>query len=152
MTRQQMKRQICFSTLRLLAILLAFSIIIGCNTDNKEEINSITNLHLAKETLPDSVVRFLIASAAHDFRMHRPPTPADFRNIEMGYIPSSDNEIIYIMCGEFLSKEKREWVAFTTIKTSGYEQYIGKTQYCQDATILLKDEYLSDSLKNQLAN
>jgi hypothetical protein len=54
------------------------------------------------------------------------------------------------LCGEFLAQENKEWVEFTTIKTSGYEQYLGKMQYCQDATMVLTDENLSRELKIKL--
>jgi hypothetical protein len=93
-----------------------------------------------------------MASAANDFRNHPPPTPVNFRNVKIGYIKSSNNEKIFTRCGEFLSQENKEWVAFATIKTSGYEQYIGKTHYCQDATMVLTDDSLSVELKNKLAN
>ena len=63
---------------------------------------------------------------------------------------STNSEKIFLLCGEFLSQENKEWIEFTTIKTSGYEQYLGKTQYCQDATIVLTDENLIVELKNKL--
>ncbi len=103
----------------------------------------------AKETIPDTIVQFLITSAAADFRDHHPPTAVDFRNVKIGYIKSAD-EVKFVLCGEFLSKEKMEWLEFTTIKTSGYEQYIGKTQYCQDATMVLTNESLYLQLKQKL--
>lgn len=71
--------------------------------------------------------------------------------MKIGYIKSPDNEKTFILCGEFLARENNEWSAFTTIKTSGYEQYLGKTPYCEDATMVLTDEYLSANLKKAFA-
>jgi hypothetical protein len=126
----------------------------ACSTNNKNERNNhpgnASRATPVKETVPDSIVRFLIASASVDFRNHQPPTPVDFRNVRIGYLKSTNNGNLYILCGEFLSRENMEWVEFATIKTSGYEQYIGKTQYCQDATMVLSDENLPVELKNQL--
>ena len=145
-----MKKQIFRNTLKMLAIIFFMSAIICCNSNYKGEKKDSTSTTSENEVIPDSVVQFLITSATVDFRNHQPPTPVDFRNIKIGYIKSANNEKIFTLCGEFLSKEKKEWVEFTTIKTSGYEQYLGKTQYCQDATIVLTDESLSVELKNRL--
>ncbi|MFZ7144369.1 MAG: hypothetical protein ACO1G6_03415 [Bacteroidota bacterium] len=53
---------------------------------------------------------------------------------------STNIEKSFLLCGEFLFQEEKEWIEFTTIKTSGYEQYLGKNQYCQDSTIVLTDD------------
>jgi len=145
-----MTRQIFKNTLKTLAIIFFMSAIISCTSNNKGENKDSTNINSEKEAIPDTVVQFLITSAANDFSNHQPPTPVDFRNVRIGYIKSTNNEKIYTLCGEFLSQENKEWVEFATIKTSGYEQYIGKTQYCQDATMVLTDKNLSVELKNKL--
>ena len=145
-----MTRQFFKYSLKILAILFFISASISCNPNNKGENKDSTNIISENEAIPDTVVRFLITSAANDFRNHQPPTPIDFRNVKIGYIKSTNNEKIFILCGEFLSQENKEWVEFTTIKTSGYEQYIGKTQYCQEATMVLTDEIFSVELKNKL--
>ena len=145
-----MKKEIFHCILKMLAIVLFVSAIISCNPENKAEKKDNTNIISDKEIIPDTVVQFLITSAANDFRNHKPPTPVDFRNVKIGYLKSRNSEKTFIMCGEFLSQENNEWVEFATIKTSGYEQYLGKTQYCQDATMILTDEKLSLDLKNKL--
>lgn len=127
------------------------SAILCCNSNNKAESKDSSTAISENESIPDSVVQFLITSATYDFRNHQPPTPIDFRNVKIGYIKSPNNEKIFILCGEFLSQENKEWTEFSTIKTSGYEQYLGKTQYCQDATMVLTQENLSVELKNKLA-
>ena len=132
--------------------------IISCNpsSNNKElEPKSETSINSTKgenlEPIPDSTVLFLITSASKDFHEHQPPTAIDFRNVKFGYISSPD-EKIYLLCGEFLSQEKNEWASFATIKTSGYEQYLGENIYCQKATIVMTDKYnLSVELKNKLS-
>lgn len=131
---------------------IVFMAVIVCCTSNKNTDTKVSATAISEnENIPDSVVQYLIISASDDFRNHQPPTPIDFRNVKIGYIQSEPNEKTFLLCGEFLSQEKKEWTEFTTIKTSAYEQYLGKTQYCQDATMILTDENLSAELKNKLA-
>jgi predicted secreted Zn-dependent protease len=124
------------------------SAIISCNPGSKPETKDSSASK--KEAVPDTVVQFLITSAAADFHSHQPPTPIDFRNVRIGYTTSKDSEKIFVLCGEFLSQEGKQWSGFTTIKTSGYEQYLGETKYCQDAIMVLTDKNLSVELKNRL--
>jgi len=145
-----MTKHIFKTTLKTFAFLFFISALISCKSKNKTETNENFDATSGKEVIPDTIVQFLINSASHDFRNHQPPTPIDFRNIKIGYLTSPNSEKTFILCGEFLSKENKEWVDFTTIKTSGYEQYLGKTQYCQDAIIVLSEEHLSRKLKNKM--
>ena len=145
-----MTRQIFKITLILLVGIFFMSVIISCNANNKSQNKVSSDTASEKVVIPDTVVRFLITSASNDFQNHQPPTPIDFRNVKIGYIESSPNEITYILCGEFQSRENKQWIEFTTIKTSGYEQYIGKSQYCKDAKIVLTDKNLTIELKNKL--
>jgi hypothetical protein len=135
------------NSIKIFFLLFLLSAIISCNSNNNKERSESSKSF--KGEIPDSVVQFLINSASQDFKIHQPPTAIDFRNAKIGYILSPKNEKIFVMCGEFLSKNNKEWIEFATIKTSGYEQYLGKTQYCQDATIVLTDEKLSIELKNR---
>ena len=144
-----MTKQIFKNTLKTFAFIFFISAIVCCNSNNKAETKERTTAISENESIPDAVVQFLITSASNDFRNHQPPTPIDFRNVKIGYIKSPNNEKTFVLCGEFLSKENKEWTEFTTIKTSGYEQYLGKTQYCQNATMILTDEKLSLDLKNE---
>lgn len=46
-----------------------------------------------------------------------------------------------MLCGEFLPKEnqgKPQWIPFATIKTSGYEQWLGVEAkgYCESSSII----------------
>ncbi|HEX5001724.1 MAG TPA: hypothetical protein VFW78_04450 [Bacteroidia bacterium] len=138
------------NTLKTVVLIGFLSGFICCNSDNKAETNDRSATPGENVSIPDSVVQFLITSASNDFREHQPPTPVDFRNVKIGYMLSPNKEKTFILCGEFLSLENKEWKEFTTIKTSGYEQYLGKTLYCQDATMVLTDESISVELKNKL--
>lgn len=137
--------------LKIVASIVLMSAMISCNTNNKTKTTERSNLPAETAVIPEAVVQFLMTSAASDFRNHQPPTPIDFRNVKVGYLKSPESDTLFVLCGEFLSKEESGWIEFTTIKTSGYEQYIGKTQYCHDATMVLTDQKLSVELKNKLA-
>src|SRR5262249_21363126 len=87
----------------------------------------------------DSVREFLLTSAANDFHAHRPPEPIRFRNVRIGHTVNSSGQEQYRLCGEFLPKKEggtAEWMPFATIKTSGYEQWIGvqAAGYCQGSS------------------
>lgn len=143
-----MSKQIFKTTLQLFAFLLLISATVSCQNGSKTK--STESSVSATETIPDSVVQFLITAASNDFRHHRPPVAIDFRNVKIGFIASPQNGKLYVLCGEFLSEENKEWSEFTTIKTSGYEHYLGKTTYCQDATFVLEEETFSSELKSRL--
>ena len=145
-----MIKHIFKTTLKTFAFLFFISALISCKSKNKTETNESSGAQPGNEVIPDTIVQFLITSACIDFRNHQPPTPIDFRNIKIGYLTTPNSEKTFILCGEFLSKENKEWIDFTTIKTSGYEQYLGKTQYCQDAIMVLTDENLSRKIKNKM--
>lgn len=149
-------KKINFSSLPIAIITILSISLPACNSkvNDEEESKTKTQIDSAKpevnESIPDSIIQFLITSSATDFNEHKPPTVIDVRNIKVGYI-STDNEKMHLICGEYLSQEKNEWESFTTIKTSGYEQYIGTTTYCKDATFIKTDsEKLSEEIKNKL--
>jgi len=104
----------------------------------------------------DSTIEFLLTSAATDFHTHHPPLPTRFRDVRSGHIMTQAGEKQYMLCGEFLPQEqegKAEWMPFATIKTSGYEQYIGAqaVSFCQRSHVVWdKDEDLSSSLQSRL--
>lgn len=145
-----MIKQIFKNALKTIVFLFFISIAICCNSNNKTETKDSPSVISKKENIPDSVVQFLITSASNDFRNDKQPKPVDFRNVKIGYIKSPNNKKTFVLCGEFLPQNNKEWTEFTTIKTSDYEQYIGKTKYCQDATIVLTNENLSVQLMDKL--
>jgi hypothetical protein len=145
----------CKLHLKTAATFAFLTILLSCNTLSNEKVsknntsNNSTNLE-SINSIPDSVIEFLIHSAAKDFNNHRPPTAIDIRNVNAGYI-SSRNDTMYLICGELLSKEESNWIQFVTIKTSGYEQYIGDNVYCQKATFEKTDnDRLADRIKQKL--
>ena len=142
---------------KITCLIIMLSVMSACNFNKKDkfiEKNSteVHHVNSDKEIIADSIVHFLITSAANDFHTHQPPKPTAFRSLKIGYILLSSNEKQYVLCGEFLS-EKQNWEAFATIKTSGYEHYIGNQalSFCENVTLVLKDETsLTTMLKNKL--
>jgi hypothetical protein len=84
---------------------------------------------------PDSVtIHYLLDSAAADFRAH-PPKAVAFRKVYFGQFDAEGQAPQYEICGEFQVAKpggKTEWLHFVTIRTSGYEQYVGvqAPSYC----------------------
>jgi hypothetical protein len=104
----------------------------------------------------DSVVHFLLASAAADFHTHGPSHILQFRDVRIGHVSNPNGGKLYVLCGQFLPARdggKAEWIPFATIKTSGYEQYIGAqvATFCKDSSIVWdKEDDLSSLLQSQL--
>ncbi len=94
--------------------------------------------------LADTVLQFLLTAAASDFHFHGPSGPVRFREVRLGHVVTPGAEQQYRLCGQFLRTErgiKSQWTPFVTIKTSGYEQYIGAhaEAFCQDSSIVWDD-------------
>jgi hypothetical protein len=106
----------------------------------------------------DTVVQFLIESAATDFHTHRATSnPGRFRNVRVGHVTTANGEKQYLMCGEFLPVSdagKTEWLHFATIKTSGYEQWIGGQSigFCKGSVVWDKVGDLSAALQSRLTS
>jgi outer membrane PBP1 activator LpoA protein len=148
--------------MRNLAVLLATLILAACSTApvKRRESQAVSpNKVLASELQKasmDSVIQFLLTAAATDFRTHRPPDPVRFREVRLGHVMTLSGEKQYMLCGQFLpAQEEGEagWTPFATIKTSGYEQWIGAQAagFCQGAAIVWdKVGDLSSSLQSRL--
>ena len=73
----------------------------------------------------------------------------------MGHVMNPKGEKQYLLCGQFVSAvkgSKPEWIPFATIKTSGYEQWIGAQAvgYCQGASVIWdKEADLSSELQKR---
>jgi hypothetical protein len=106
----------------------------------------------------DSVVQFLLTAAATDFHTHRPPDPVRFRDVRVGHVETPGGEERYMLCGELLPAQvggKAAWTPFATIRTSGYERWIGAQAagYCQGSAVIWDDVGdLSSSLQSRLAS
>ena len=88
----------------------------------------------------DPPVQFLLGTAAADFHAHRSPYPARFRDVRIGHVMTPGGAKQYMLCGEFLPAQEdgtAEWVPFATVKTSGYEQWLGvqAANFCQHAPV-----------------
>jgi hypothetical protein len=135
--------------MRYSTVLVATLLLAACSTA------SITRSD-TQAASPD-VVQFLLTSAATDFHTHRSPDPARFRNVRIGHVKTSSGEDQYLLCGQFLPAQEAgnaEWTPFVTIKTSDYEQYLGRqaeASYCQHSSVIWDNEGdLSSSLQSRL--
>jgi hypothetical protein len=134
--------------MRYLAVLCATFGLAACSTAPATRSDS--------QAASPAVVEFLLSSAAADFHTHRPPDPVRFRDVRIGHAIAPTGEAQYMLCGQFLPAQeagKAEWTPFATIKTSGYEQWIGAqvARYCQGSSVIwdTKDD-LSSSLQSRL--
>lgn len=149
-------------TILLVTVLLVTVILAACSTapvtrNESPSSGAAQVLAPAPQAEPaDSIVQFLLTSAATDFSLHRPPDPARFRNVRIGHIVTPGGEKQYMLCGQFLPAGeggKAQWTSFATIKTSGYEQYIGgqAASFCQDSSAIWdRANDLSSSLQSRL--
>jgi len=139
--------------MRYLAVLFATLGLAACSTASVTRSES-----QAVSPTRDSVVRFLLTAAAADFHTHRPPDPVRFRDVRIGHVMTPSGEEQYMLCGQFLPAQeggKAEWTPFATIKTSGYEQWIGAqaASFCQGSSVIWdKVGDLSSSLQSRLAS
>ena len=87
------------------------------------------NLPQIPEEPLNSAVEYLLSSAATDIsHMQSLARPVRFREVRSGYIMTSATEKEYMLCGSFSAAQgtgEARWIPFVTIKTSGYEQYLG---------------------------
>jgi hypothetical protein len=147
--------------MRYLIILSAALIFAACGTGPVTGVGSpaaspTQTAAPERQTDPTVPVQFLLTSAATDFHKHGPSGPLSFRDVRIGHIAQPGGEKRYLLCGQFRSTQegsKAEWTPFATIKTTGYEQYIGgqTDEYCQRSSFILDTESdLSSSLQSQL--
>ena len=104
----------------------------------------------------DAHVEALLTASANDFHAHRPPDPVRFREVRVGYALTPDGAKQLMLCGQFLPAQGSggaEWTTFTTIETSGYEQWLGAQAagLCRRPSITWDSERdLSASLQSRL--
>src|SRR5437867_12441492 len=133
--------------MRYLAVLFATLVLAGCSKAPVTRSQS--------QPVSPTVVQFLLTAAASDFHTHRPPDPVRFRDVRIGHVMTPSGEE-YTLCGQFLPAQeagKAEWTPFATIKTSGYEQWIGAqaARFCQDSSVTWDNvDDLSSSLQSRL--
>ena len=133
--------------MRYLAVLFATLVLAACSTApvTRSESPAVSPTQVLAPELQnvsvDSVVQFLLTAAATDFHTHRPPDPVRFRDVRIGHVMTPTGEEQYVLCGHFLPAQeggKAEWTPFATIKTSGYEQWIGAQAagFCQGSSVI----------------
>jgi len=87
----------------------------------------------AAHNTADTTREYLLQSAASDFHAHG-PEPARFRDVRFGYVEGAGFSQMALICGEFepaKGADAGKWIAFSTLKTSAYEQWLGdKSGYC----------------------
>jgi hypothetical protein len=106
-----------------------------------------------RTTSTDAPVDFLLTSAAADFHTHRPPYPARVRAVRIGYATTPEGTRRYMLCGAFLAQGGNgEWTPFATIKTSGYEQWLGTQAagFCGSPSIVWVEGDFSPALQSRL--
>lgn len=146
--------------MRYLAFLLAALVLAACGTappTRSETPAASPTQSVATEPPRASIdpVQFLLTSAATDFHTHGPAGPLRFREVRIGHVTTPSGEAQYRLCGQFLRAQeggKAEWTPFATIKTSGYEQWIGAdtARYCQGSSFVWDEEGdLSSSLQSR---
>ena len=134
--------------MRYFAVLFATLVLAACSTARVPRSES--------KAVSPGVVDFLLAAAANEFHTHRPQESVRFRDVRVGHVMSPTGEEQYRLCGQFLPAQqggKAEWTPFVTIKTSGYEQYIGAQAagFCQDSSVTWdKEGDLSSWLQSRL--
>ena len=148
--------------MRYLVVLFATFVLVACNTTpvNRSQSQAASPGQIlpseGQKISIDPPVQFLLEAAATDFHTHRPPYPSRFRHVRIGHFATPDGAKQYMLCGEFLpaqDKGKAEWTPFTTIKTSGYEQWIGAqaTVFCRGSSVIWDTVGdLSSSLQSRL--
>ena len=133
--------------MRYPAVLFATLVLAACSTAPVTRSDS--------QAVSPAVVQFLLTAATTDFRTHRPPDPVRFRDVRIGHVMIPSGEEQYMLCGQFLPAQQggnAEWTFFATIKTSGYEQWIGPqaADSCQRSAVIWdKEGDLSPSLQGR---
>ncbi len=103
----------------------------------------------------DSAREFLMNSAAGDFHAQTQGRPSEFRHVRFGHLSDAANgKDQYLLCGEYSAApagEAAKWIPFVTIKTSGYEQYVGTQaqSLCDRPTIQWNKEDLTATLQKR---
>ena len=115
--------------MRFLAILFTIIGLAACSATpvTRGESQAVGSTQVPAPELQKSV-QFLLTAAATDFHTHRPLGPVRFRDVRIGHFVTPSGQEQYLLCGQFLPALEggtAEWTPFATIKTSGYEQWIG---------------------------
>lgn len=123
-----------------LPITLAILLTLGaCSANPQRDTTDATPAATTAATI-DAAVDALLTTTATDFHAHRPPEPSQFRAVRAGTLATPGGSSQPLICGEFLPLQtdgNAQWTRFATIKTSGYEQWLGNTAlaFCQNPAV-----------------
>lgn len=147
--------------MRYFAVLFAALVLAACSTvpttgsgSHAASPAQVPGPELQRSSV-DPIIQFLLTSAATDFHTQR-PSAVRFRDVRLGHVTTPSGEEQYMLCGQFLPAReggKAEWTPFATIKTSGYEQYLGvqAVPFCQGSSVIWdKEGDLSSSMQSRL--
>jgi hypothetical protein len=122
--------------------------LLGCS---KAAGQSATQQYVASGQEPSTL---LIEASSTDFYQHTSKS-IQFRSVRLGYLLTPESEKQFLICGEFLPVEvgaNGAWSRFATIRTDGYEQWLGAQAagICDQASIVWEEsqEDLSGRLKS----
>ena len=132
--------------MRSLVMLLITAVLLACGT--READHGQANRPNATLS-PDTDL--LLAYAATDFQT-RGPRPIRFRDVRSGYVMTDAGTKQYRLCGQVLAVlegNEPDWIAFSTVQTSPYEQWIGGQAafFCTDAAMTWDKGDLSSSCR-----
>jgi hypothetical protein len=116
--------------------------------------------HIVQATGPEQKVstvkplQFLLTSAATDFHIQHPSHTLQFRKVRIGHVMTPAGEKQYMLCGQFQTvpaEAKAKWTPFLTIKTSGYEQWLGEqvASRCKQPSIIWEKGDQTTSLQRR---
>jgi hypothetical protein len=146
--------------MRHLTRLISLFLPIACNIfaippNQSNEMRSLQGpAHEQPKASKDTPSEFLLTAAAADFRAHHPSHTLSFRKVHIGYVMTPSGEKQYMLCGQFLTaraEDKGESAPFVTIKTSGYERWLGDqaASSCKRPSISWGKEGLSHLLQTR---
>lgn len=137
--------------------------LLSCNsTPDKTQSAAVTDEAIpnviAQNDSLDAVVKSIVKISALDFFKNQQPLPVGFKDVHIKYNIKPNNEVLYLLCGMFTTgdnEKNSEWIHFTTIKNSDYEQWIGPSglTFCENSKeIPYTKTDLSIDLINELSS
>ncbi len=143
-----------------LASRISMILLIACKTNTliPDQFNELRTVQAPapeqQKVSTDTPLQFLLTAAASDFHAQHPSHTIHFRKVHIGHILTPSGEKQYLLCGHFLTAQpagKAEWAPFVTVKTSGYEQWLGDqaASLCKRPSIIWEKGDLSTSLQSR---
>ena len=132
--------------MRLIAIPLLLLVLAACQASTPTVAVSTAT---SAQASSDSLREYLLRSAANDFHVHG-PNPARFRAVRFGYVEGAGHSQMALICGEVqpaAGVDAGQWIEFSTLKTSAYEQTLGGSGgFCSRPAIGWEPGDLSEEL------